>query len=718
MHAAGGTPGGMHQGNDGGHTMRIATTIAATILFTACGGLSMRSGGTNPAATAIDQAAISIASAASSYQAGTAALGTVSECTSAAQHYADQVKPFVDQITQGAGQMDSTLGAMGRGAQGDVQCSAGAMAQELARHMAVACGLPDMAANRSEIARHLETMQEFANHMRMRAAEVTLLGGSGMSGMGGGMGGGMGPGWTMPGGGIMSWDHHMPACTPGGTTSPPGGGTSNPPPGAVFADPPAAASTRNGNVLEVSIEAKAGAGDLGGTPATLLTYGGGFVAPVIQAKRGDLLRLHFTNSLPAGGATNLLGHPRFATNLHVHGLHVTPGTNPDGIAGDDVFRSVPAGGGSLDYEHDLSLQPAGSMGLYHPHMHGAVAEQIWGGMIGPIDIADDPGSPLAAYETHLLVLKDISLSGGAPAPYDSILDYVMGKEGNLVMVNGRVNPVLAIRPGQVQRWRIFNASTARFYRLSLEGHSLQVIGTDGGLLDKPYPVTEILLAPAERLDVLVQASPAAGSFRLFALPYDRGGMGMMGGGMGGSMGGMQAFGGTTSAQVTLLTLEGAGASATDALPVQVNLSAKRIAVDVVSLPRTRFVLGMMMGRGTINGVSFDEMADGTVSAYQHNSKVGTYEVWEIVNQTGMDHPWHQHVNSAQLLSASGPDAAFATYADLYTHVPGLKDTVIVPKGGNITLLVPVMDHAGKTVFHCHIVEHEDIGMMGIWNIQP
>jgi FtsP/CotA-like multicopper oxidase with cupredoxin domain len=447
--------------------------------------------------------------------------------------------------------------------------------------------------------------------------------------------------------------------------------------------------------------------------ATFLTYGGGFVAPVIQARRGDLLRLHFTNSLPADGGTNLLGHRRYVTNLHVHGLHVTPGMNANGTPGDDVFRSIAAGGGSLDYEHDLALQPAGSMGLYHPHKHGTVAEQIWGGMIGPIDIADPPGSPVAAYETHLLVLKDISLAGGIPAPYTSIADYVMGKQGNVVMVNGQVNPALAIRPGQVQRWRIFNASTARFYRLSLEGHALNVIGTDGHLLDQPYPVSEVLLSPAERLDVLVQASPAGGDFRLLALPYDRGGAGMRGG-----MGDMPGFGGGDSAQVTLLTLVDAGAATDDTLPAQVDPAARRLAIDPASLPRTRFVLNMRMGRGTINGVSFHETADGNIDAYQHDSKLGTHEVWEIVNQTGMDHPWHQHVNAAQVLAASGFDPAFTSYAEFYTRVPGLKDTVIVPKGGSITLLVPVMDHAGKTVFHCHIVEHEDIGMMGIWNIQP
>jgi FtsP/CotA-like multicopper oxidase with cupredoxin domain len=703
--------------------MKNALIGALALTLAACGSAGMHdygaNAGANPAAIALDQAAQNVATTASTFQAGASGLGTVSDCSTAAQRYSDQMKPVIDQVSRIAGQMDSTLGSMGWATHADVQCSAGAMSMELARHMAAACGLPDMTANRAEIDQHLAAMHDFANHMRMRAAEVNGLSGSGMSGMGGGMSGNMGPGWTMPGGGMMSWGHHVLGCTgatgptgPTGATGPTGPITVT---GPAFLDPPVAPLKRNGNVLDVSIEAKPGSSSLGGTQATMLTYGGDFIAPVIHAKRGDLLRIHFKNSLPAGAAPNLLGHPRYETNLHVHGLHVTPGTNPDGVAGDDVFRSVAAGGGSLDYEHDLSLQPSGSMGFYHPHMHGSVAEQIWGGMIGPIDVADDAGSPLAVYETHVMMLKDVSLSGGAPTPYGSIMDYVMGKEGNLVMVNGQVNPVLAIRPSQVQRWRIFNGSTARFYRVSLEGHSLEVIGTDGGLLDKPYPMKEILLAPAERIDVLVQASGASGTFRLLALPYDRGGIGMMTGGMGG---GMQMLGGAPSAEVTLLTLSDTGSTVADTLPTSVNPAARRMALDIASLPRTRFVLGMMMGRGTINGVSFTEAADGTVTSYQHDSKVGTYEVWEIVNQTGMDHPWHQHVNTAQVISASGIDPAFGPYSDLYTNAPALKDTVIVPKGGSITLLVPVLDHVGKTVFHCHIVEHEDIGMMGIWNIQP
>jgi FtsP/CotA-like multicopper oxidase with cupredoxin domain len=96
--------------------------------------------------------------------------------------------------------------------------------------------------------------------------------------------------------------------------------------------------------------------------------------------------------------------------------------------------------------------------------------------------------------------------------------------------------------------------------------------------------------------------------------------------------------------------------------------------------------------------------------------VGTNEIWEIVNQSGMDHPWHQHVNDAQVIAMAGGDAAIARYASLYTLAPAYKDTVIVPKWGSVTLRIPICDFGGMTMFHCHILEHEDIGMMGMWHL--
>lgn len=461
-----------------------------------------------------------------------------------------------------------------------------------------------------------------------------------------------------------------------------GGGTSviDPPPGAAFADP---VEMRNFStvpgIVEVDVDAKPSWININGTMANLLTYNGAYPAPTIRVKQGDILKVHFKNSLPVMG-TNILGHEREITNLHTHGLHVSPSGKADNM------MVMLMSGDTFDYEYDLSRQEAGTLNIYHPHIHGTVAEQYWGGMGGALVVQDDI-DVLAGYETHILVLKDITLAGGAPEPYTSLMDYMHGKEGDTVMVNGQVNPVLAIKPGQVQRWRVLNASNARFYKLSLENHTLSVVGTEGGLLDKPYPVSSIILSPGERVELLVKANQTSKNYRFLSLPYNRGG---------GSMG----------QQVTLMTLSYKGSRTSDVIPSVIDPAAMR--ANVTPTKTERLVLSMGQGKGYINGISF------TMENYcSIHSRLGTYEVWEIVNQSGMDHPFHQHVNSCQVLSVTGGDAA---YASLYTKAPAWKDVVIIPKWGSAKVLLPVMDYTGMSMFHCHIIEHEDIGMMGVWDI--
>lgn len=480
----------------------------------------------------------------------------------------------------------------------------------------------------------------------------------------------------------------------GGTT----GGVVDPPVGPLLADPVVAAnaSTTPG-VVDVSIEARVARAAVGGTPADLLTYGGSFIAPTIRANPGDAVILRFRNGLPPTTETNLLGHVKNVTNVHVHGWHVSPGSDMEtGLPADDVHLQVAPGGGEQVYRYDLRHQRPGSLGLYHPHVHGTVAEQMWGGLVGALDVSDGPVTALAAYPTSLLVLKDITLSGGAPAPYTMLGEYMRGREGDLVTVNAQVNPYLPARPGEVRRLRVLNASNARFYRLSLQGHSLHLVGTDGGLLDRPHAVSEILMAPGERVDLLVKASTTSGDYKFLALPYAR-------------------TGNMASAQITLMTLRVKGARTSQALPASVDPSAVRLADDPM-LPRPRFTLGMSQGRGYVNGVTFRVLADGTVDSDGHHSTVDTDEIWEIVNDSGMDHPWHQHVNDGQVLAVSGGSTSFAPYARLYTQVPAWKDTVIVPKWGSLTLRVPIRHFTGMTMYHCHILEHEDIGMMGMWHI--
>ena len=129
-----------------------------------------------------------------------------------------------------------------------------------------------------------------------------------------------------------------------------------------------------------------------------------------------------------------------------------------------------------------------------------------------------------------------------------------------------------------------------------------------------------------------------------------------------------------------MTLRVKGSRTNQSLPAVVDPDAMRLADDPM-LPRASFSLGMMMGRGYINGKTFDILPDGTISSDEHHSTVGTDEIWEVVNESGMDHPWHQHVNDAQVLSIAGGDASFAKYAQLYTRAPAWKDTIIIPKMG-------------------------------------
>jgi FtsP/CotA-like multicopper oxidase with cupredoxin domain len=456
----------------------------------------------------------------------------------------------------------------------------------------------------------------------------------------------------------------------------------DPPKGMPFKDPVEITnlSTEPG-VIEVNIDAKIAPIDIDGKKVDLMTYNGLFPQPTIRVKKGDLLRVNFKNSLPERMEESVLeGAERNVTNLHTHGWHVSPSGNADNI----LIPFSP--GEEFVYEYDTSLQEAGTLSYLHPHIHKTVADQMWNGLSGSALVVEDEIDVLKSFETHIISIKDISFTDSKVDAY-TLDDYVDGKEGNIVTVNGLINPVLNIEPGQVQRWMVINGSTARFYKLSLEDHTMYLVGTDGGLLDKPYPLTEILMSPGERVDLLIKADQSSGEYKLRSLPYDRGS--------------------NLLQKITLITLSYDGDEVSDTIPSTVNPEARRLDMDISSLPRKSMSLSMGVGVGRINGKVFGE------DTYTISSKVGTYEVWEIINKGPRDHPFHQHVNPSQILSIEGGDP---DYAALYTSIPAWKDTVIVPKRGRLTMLLPVLDYTGITVFHCHILEHEDIGMMGVWRL--
>jgi len=328
------------------------------------------------------------------------------------------------------------------------------------------------------------------------------------------------------------------------------------------------------------------------------------------------------------------------------------------------------------------------MGYYHAHYHHLVAEQVWRGLSGGVLIVEDEVDVLKGFETHIMILRDISLLGAEPEPYTD-RDYITGKEGAINMVNGQVNPVLRIRPGQVQRWRVLNSSTARYYKISLEGMNFHLAGTDGGLLDRPYPLRSLLLTPGERADILVKGPEKRGIYRLVSLPYDR-----------------RA---NRPEKLRLLTLECTGRPMRDKLPSSINPDARRPALDIESLPKKTIRLFMTSSdpKGYINMKDFNE------DPFVLTSMTGTYEVWDILNISPMDHPFHQHTNPGMVLDVKGKGAGEVA---LYKNMPAWKDTVNIPFMGSVRILVPVKDFTGRAVFHCHILEHEVGGMMGIWEL--
>ncbi|MCL4395256.1 MAG: multicopper oxidase domain-containing protein [Chloroflexi bacterium] len=215
------------------------------------------------------------------------------------------------------------------------------------------------------------------------------------------------------------------------------------------------------------------------------------------------------------------------------------------------------------------------------------------------------------------------------------------------------------------------------------------------MLHSPQSFDDLLLVPGQRIDVLIRGERNAGSYRILDLPYDRGSMEMMGGPMmarGGTMRGMgQASGPEPIASITYQ-----GRSERNW-----NVPARLVDVPALAPPtapsRTfELAMGMMMGRGmdfTINGRTF--AADRIDTAVHLNS----VEDWEFVNSTMMDHPMHLHTNAFQILDAQGqPERAW-------------RDVVIVKAKSSARLRVRFTDFAGKAVQHCHILDHEDMGMM-------
>ena len=407
-------------------------------------------------------------------------------------------------------------------------------------------------------------------------------------------------------------------------------------------------------------------------------YNGALPGPTLDATEGDRVVVHFTNRLAE------------PTNVHWHGLHIP--SDQDGLPMD----LVPPGG-KRDYVFTI---PAGTAGTYwyHPHGHGRTGGQIARGLAGAIRVRPAADPLPAGIPDTLVVLSDNRLTAdGAIAPTTDA-DRMNGREGDLRFVNGRIFPTLPVRAGELRRLRLVNTSAARYHRLAIPGHALHLIATDGGFLAAPGPVPEVLLAPGERAEVLVRATGQPGSTaELVDLPYARGAMTPMPPAPGGGHGDHYRVQQAEAAGTPLMTLAYGQEPATSAPAIP---NALR---PVPTLP----VAGATVRTVTFseNHTALDFRVNGQKFAPDRvdmRARLGTTEVWAIRNQGDMDHPFHLHGFSFQVLDRDGRPEPFRAW----------KDTVNVRKGEEVRIAVRFADFPGPRVFHCHIIEHEDLGMMG------
>ncbi|GBD40768.1 Multicopper oxidase mco [bacterium HR39] len=318
--------------------------------------------------------------------------------------------------------------------------------------------------------------------------------------------------------------------------------------------------------------------------------------------------------------------------------------------------------------------PAGEAGTYwyHPHAHGCIARQMWMGLAGGIVIRGpaEQESELALCDDRLVVLRDLGIAGDAPAPHMPH-DWHTGKEGPLLLANGRIAPDLQARADLV-RLRLVNAANARTFRIArADGRPLVVIALDGRLLAEPVEMDGLELAPGQRADLLVAAREEP--VELVAKHARRG---------------VPSPRPRRSRLLRILPARDA-----KRLPLPRRLgdpAAWGAGVPVAGGRRITMAMFLLDGR---------PYRPGRIDV---RARLGTAEIWRVVNVGTMHHPFHLHTWPFRPLSRNGRPWPF----------PCVLDTVDLAPGDEVELLVPFTHNHGTTVYHCHIAEHGDRGMMG------
>jgi blue copper oxidase len=395
---------------------------------------------------------------------------------------------------------------------------------------------------------------------------------------------------------------------------------------------------------------------------------GAYLGPTIRAARGDQVVMQVTNSLPE------------PTTIHWHGMHL-----PAAADGGPHQPIQPGTTWSPSWRID---QPAATL-WYHPHPHGTTESHVNRGVAG-LFLLDDPEAgalPLPnryGIDDIPVILQDKRFDRDGNLDFGQSPFSPIGRLGDQILVNGTHDPHLNVRRQRV-RLRLLNASTARIYNLGFaDDRTFDLVATDGGLLERPHRATRVPLSPGERAEIVAAFQPGE-RVVLRSFPPDLG-LDIVQG----------RFAGADD-NFDLLQIR-VGPRLTPSPPVPDRLVRHQRLDDAEAVTTRRLELN---GSNRINGLRMDlDRIDQTVM-------VGTTEVWEVTNRSGNPHNFHVHGVRFKLLDLDG--------AAPPPQLAGWKDTLFLPPASTMRLLVQMPGYADPALpymFHCHLLQHEDNGMMG------
>ena len=387
-------------------------------------------------------------------------------------------------------------------------------------------------------------------------------------------------------------------------------------------------------------------------------YNGDLLGPTLMLEEGESVDVKITNDLDE------------ATTFHWHGLEV-----PGEIDGGPRDEIQPGDSQIITLEAD---QPAATL-WYHPHVHGSTAEQVFKGLSGMLLINEKSGSESELPDEYgvndiPLIFQDRLFDENKQLNYDRLMNQD-GTLGDVSIVNGTINPKLTVTK-PVMRLRLLNGANARNYTFRLSnGASFTQIASDGGLLGEPVETDTLTLAASERAEILIDFSTMTEEESL-AIIDDQGAV-------------LLPFD---------LALDDSSADSAELRTAEEPFLTDQEKTMPVTNDIELFGMADMV---TINGKKFD------MDRIDFRQEQGVTEVWEVYNRPdmmgGMIHPFHIHGTQFKIISRDGKEVE--------PNEQGLKDSVLVEPGERVKLLV-TFPEKGIFVFHCHILEHEDNGMMG------